>query len=134
MPRALQKIACCALIVWITSGCGSSDENAYLPDEEAGRQALETALSAWRDGKPMSLIQVPDSAAVQPQDSDWKSGKKLSSFSIVKEIPTTEGAKQFSVQLQFQGQPAAVETVYYVVGRDPLWVFRDRDYQRASGM
>jgi hypothetical protein len=134
MFQTLKLIACCVLVTCIISGCGASKESAYVPGEEAGRQALETALAAWRDGKPMSTINVPDGVAVQPQDSDWKSGKKLVSFSIVKEIPSTEGAKQFSVQLQFQGQPQAIETAYFIVGRDPLWVFRDRDYQRAAGM
>ena len=82
----------------------------------------------------MALIEGHEGAAVQPQDFEWKSGKKLVGFSIGKELPSTEGPKQFAVQLKFQGEPKPVDTTYFVVGLDPLWVFRDRDYQRAAGM
>jgi hypothetical protein len=121
-------------ILACTAGCGSSGKEAYVPSENAGRQALETALTAWQGGKPMALISADDGAAVQPQDFEWKGGKKLIRFTIVKEVPSTEGAKQFAVQLTFQGVAKPVDAAYFVVGRDPLWVFRDRDYHRASAM
>jgi hypothetical protein len=134
MSKKLNTIVCCATVVWFANGCSSSNKNAYVPSEDAGKQALETALSAWKDGKSIGTIQLPGSAAVQPQDSDWKNGKKLLSFTIQNELPSAEGPRQFPVQLKFDGAPKAIDTVYFVVGRDPLWVFRDRDYQRAAGM
>jgi hypothetical protein len=122
-----------ALVFLVVVGCSAPTSEDYVPDEDAGKQALETALTAWQNGKPMGPIETPDAAVVQPQDSEWKSGKKLVGFSIGEERPTTDGPKQFAVQLTFQNAKP-VDTVYFVVGRDPLWVFRDRDYQRATGM
>jgi hypothetical protein len=123
------------MLVGFIVGCGSSaSKEDYVPSADAGRQAIENALSAWQSGKPIGNIEGQGSSAVHPQDSDWKSGKKLASFSIEKEIPTTEGPKQFAVKLTYQGEPKPVDTVYYVVGRDPVWVFRDRDYKKTTGM
>jgi hypothetical protein len=114
-------------------GCGSASHEDYVPGADVGRQAVETALSAWQSGKPMTGIAGQGAAAVQAQDSDWKEGKKLASFSIENELPTTEGPKQFVVRLNFQGDARPVDTVYFVVGRDPIWVFRDRDYKKTMG-
>jgi hypothetical protein len=133
MNRIVHATAWWALLIGLT-GCGSNGHESYVPSEAAGRQALEAALSAWQSGKPMERVEVPGSAAAQPEDSDWKSGKKLASFSIVKELPTTDGPKQFAVRLTFQDNAKPVDAVYFVVGRDPLWIFRDRDYQKATGM
>jgi hypothetical protein len=133
MHNKLTALAWCFCIGLMLSGCGSSSHSAYVPSEEAGKHALEAALAAWQDGKRMERIENAGSAAIETQDADWKSGKKLASYSIQKELPTTEGPKQFSVRLTFQGDASPVDTVYFVVGRDPLWVFRDRDYKRATG-
>jgi hypothetical protein len=122
------------LVCLVVVGCGSSSTNDYVPDDNAGKRAIETALSAWQNGQLMKRIESDGAAAVEPQDSEWKRGKTLASFSIGDEVPTTEGPKQFAVRLTFQGVAQPVDAVYFVVGRDPLWVFRDRDYQRATGM
>jgi hypothetical protein len=124
----------CIVVCLAAGGCGKTGQASYIPSEAAGKQALEIALAGWQSGKPMALIESEGTAAVQPQDSDWRSGKKLVRFSIANEIPTTEGPKKFAVQLTLAGQPKPIETVYLVVGRDPIWVFRDSDYQRATGM
>jgi hypothetical protein len=129
------KSACWGLFVFtLVAGCSSPSKEDYIPSENAGKQALEAALTAWQNGKPMERIENPDAVAVQPQDTEWQKGKKLISFSIGEELPSTDGPKQFAVRLTFQGSATPVDTVYFVVGRDPLWVFRDRDYQRATGM
>ena len=136
-PKAIfgaASIASCALIVLGAAGCSSTKSDAYVPNENAAKQALETALSAWQSGKPLARIEVAGGSAIQPQDSEWQKGKKLASSIIGDEVPTTEGPKQFAVQLKFQGEAKPVNAIYYVVGRDPLWVFRDRDYKSASGM
>jgi hypothetical protein len=134
MFQLLKPIACGVLVCLAAGGCSSATSEDYVPDENAGKRALETALTAWQKGEPMKRIESSDAAVVEPQDSEWKRGKKLASFSIGEELPTSDGPKQFSVRLTFQGEPKPVDTVYFVVGRDPLWVFRDRDYQRTTGM
>jgi hypothetical protein len=134
MCRTSIQIICGVLVCLAVGGCSSATSEDYVPDEDAGRQALETALTAWQTGQPMKRIERPEAAVVEPQDSEWKRGRKLASFSIGEELPTTEGPKQFAVRLTFQGEARPVDAVYFVAGRDPLWVFRDRDYQRTTGM
>ncbi len=118
----------------MAGGCGSATHEDYVPSENVGRKAIETALSAWQNGKSMGRIESQDAAAVEPQDLDWKAGKKLTAFSVEKQVPTTEGPKQFAVRLSFEGDTEPIDAVYYVVGRDPMWVFRDRDYKKTTGM
>jgi hypothetical protein len=125
-------------IPWISmclaiAGCSAGKNEAYVPNENVAKEALEAALSAWQGGKPMGRIATQAEVAVQPQDSDWQKGKKLVGFNIKNEITTSEGPKQFAVQLSLKGAKP-IDVIYYVVGRDPLWVFRDADYKRSSGM
>ncbi|MCI0333961.1 MAG: hypothetical protein L0228_12140 [Planctomycetes bacterium] len=134
MRTKISSIANCVVLSLMAGGCGSASHEDYVPSESAGRQAVETALAAWQNGKTMQRIEGQDAAAVEPQDSDWKAGKKLTGFSVEKEVPTTQGPKQFAVRLSFQGDAEPIDTVYYVVGRDPMWVFRDRDYKKTTGM
>jgi hypothetical protein len=117
----------------LAGGCGSPTVADYIPNDQAGKQAVETALSAWQRGEPMALIENQDTTAVQPQDSDWKRGKKLVSYVITDELPSDEGPKQFAVRLTLERERAPIETIYFVLGKDPLWVFRDRDYKQATG-
>ena len=134
MIRGTDLIRCYLLIVVFAGGCSSASHDDYLPSEDVGRQAIDTALSAWQAGMPMERIESETKVAVQAQDSDWKAGKKLTGFSIEKELPSTEGPKQFAVRLTFDGEAEPVDTVFYVVGRDPIWIFRDRDYKKTTGM
>jgi hypothetical protein len=115
------------------AGCGSYGYERYVPAEQTARQALETALTAWQNGQP------PDQVAAGPPvvravDSKWKSGQKLSKFQILSEEPGSSGPTFFSVRLTLKS-PAKEQTVrYVVVGRDPLWVYREDDFQSGAGM
>lgn len=119
----------CSLLV----GCSSKGYDKYIPSEDKARQALEATLNAWRDGKKPGAVEgapVP----VQAVDSQWQVGKKLRSYEIIGEEPN-EGPRVFSVRLTLQrpaGQQATVR--YYVVGKDPLWVYREDDYKAPAGM
>lgn len=116
------------------AGCGSSGDASYKPNATAAKDALTAALTAWRSGGAMAPVKLASGVAVQPQDSDWKAGKKLTKFAIGEEKPTADGPTQIEVQLTLAGNPQPIGATYFVVGRDPLWVFRDRDYQHATGM
>ncbi len=113
------------------AGCGASDAR-YVPAEGAARQALAAALDAWQAGKPPGKV-GDGSPGVEVVDSQWKAGRKLEGYEI---LGTEEraGPRWFSVRLTFR-DPAKTEVVRYaVMGVDPLWVYREEDHAKLSGM
>jgi hypothetical protein len=68
-------------------------------------------------------------------DSKWQAGQKLARYEIVKDEPGENGTTFYSVRLTLQS-PAKEEVArYVVVGRDPLWVYREEDFtQQTKGM
>jgi hypothetical protein len=127
------KVLGWGLFLAVCAGCSGKGYDKYIPSEDKARQALEAALNAWRDGKkpgPVEGAPMP----VQVVDSEWRAGKKLQSYEIIGEEPN-EGPRVFSVRLTLQrptGQEATIR--YYVVGKDPLWVYREADYKAPAGM
>lgn len=124
----------CSWLVIAAAGCGGgSSVSSYYPTGGTAKSALTTALEAWKSGreKPGTI----DSAkpAVQVQDTVWESGRKLKDFQIGEEQPSPDGPTRFTVNLTFDGDPASEKADYYVVGKDPLWVMRDKDYLRLKG-
>jgi hypothetical protein len=112
--------------VLLPSGCNRKP--SYVPSATSGRQALETALNAWQNGQKVGTIETA-SAPVQVVDSGWGKGQKLTGYEIVEEVPRDDGRRCFKVRLQFQEASDIQEVHYLVVGRSPLWIFREDDYK-----
>jgi hypothetical protein len=119
----------------LLSGCGGGSTARYVPAEQTSRQALEAALTAWQNGqKPDEVTAGPP--AVRVVDSWWSAGAKLSQFQILGE-ETGDGPTFFSVHLVVKGKSKTTERTvrYVVVGRDPLWVYREEDFKtQTAGM
>ncbi len=113
------------------AGCGS-ELDRYKPTTALARTSLESALSAWRDGKPYGPIET--TPPVQVGDVAWESGQQLESFTIGDEIDEGDGTKQFVVTLKMKKAPAEQSVKYFVHGRDPVWVYREENYKRMIGM
>jgi hypothetical protein len=120
--------AALAILVVVPS-CGGPNMN---PQADRARTALETALTAWRDGKKPGNIAGTD-PPVQAVDNDWTNGRKLTAFEVLREQPS-ESDKRFAVKLTYATPAATVETVYIVVGASPIAVFREEDYARTLNM
>jgi len=122
-----------ACLLLLATGCGGGQrsEKDYLPAEQKARAALETALGAWQNGQPIGQIAGAD-GAVQVVDSEWKAGKKLAGYQVLKAEPEN-GPPRFAVKIQVQGARER-EVRYVVMGIDPLWVYREDDYQTSMGM
>ncbi len=129
--RALAMLAVSASLLLAASGCGDARSEA-LPSDESARTALEAALSSWRDGKKPGPI-AGASTSAEIHDSRWSLGDRLASYEILGE--EKNGAEmKFNVRLTLS-QPAGVREVqYYVLGRDPVMIFRDEDYARNINM
>jgi hypothetical protein len=124
-------LALCSFLV-VCAGCSNRGYNQYIPSDDSARQALEASLNAWQDGKKPGPIEGAPQP-VQAVDSRWQAGQVLKSYEILNE-EKSEGPRVFSVRLTLQ-KPAAQQTVRYIVlGKDPLWVYREDDYKAPAGM
>jgi hypothetical protein len=120
-----------ALLLANLPGCGSSNNLArYTPQADVGEQALRDALTAWQNGQP-TPIAVADKPRIEVVDAYRRPGQTLKEFRILGEVAGS-GGRWYEVQLNLDG-PAQVEQVRYVViGINPLWVFRQADYEMLS--
>jgi hypothetical protein len=120
-----------SLLFAIAAGCGGGSSEG-LPPEDVARRSLEAALSAWRDGgKPGQIAGTQP--IVEVHDTPWSLGDRLSSYEIVGEDKSGAGLK-YSVRLSLAKPERVEEADYYVLGRDPVMVFRDEDYERNINM
>ena len=118
------------LLLCTAIGCSGKSVASYKPSNEVARQALQTALSTWKSGAKHDPI-----TSVKPNlevfDARWQAGSKLESFEILEEVPD-KPQPQFKVKLKLVGKPEET-TDYLVVGIDPLLIFRQEDYNKATG-
>jgi hypothetical protein len=114
----------------LATGCGSGPNTAaYIPSDAVARDALSTALEAWKNGKQPGRI---ENAAVEVVDHQWQAGMKLQKYESLEEVPG-EGPKRIRVRLTLDSR-GTKEATYVIVGRNPLWVFRQEDYRKVEGM
>jgi hypothetical protein len=114
------------LAVAVLSGCGGA---THVPAAGSAQKSLEAALSAWRDGKPVGPVEGSN-PKIQAEDGEWRAKKKLAAFEIVGEEPGQAAAapRRFKVKLTLEGSPP-VDAVFVVFGNDPIYVYRDKDYE-----
>jgi hypothetical protein len=119
------------LIAACASGCGNSSNAArFVPREDVAREALSLALTAWKQGGSDSLA-LDETTSIQVVDQHRRAGQALEDFRIIGEV-AGDGGRWFEVELHLE-KPAQREQVrYVVVGVNPLWVFRQYDYEMLS--
>jgi hypothetical protein len=125
----LGPLTCVVFAAVLVGGCGGPQRGyeRFIPSEEAGQAALETALSAWRDGQQPGLMREAG-PAIRLVDSQHKPGQKLTAFTVLG--PTTGDAPRcYAVRLTFDEPREEVRGRFVVFGLDPLWVMRYEDYE-----
>jgi hypothetical protein len=129
--RGLGVLTFWAMAAISMSGCdGWNNPPAppgYLPGWAEARQALESALSAWRDA-PSPLPASFDSPAVKFLDKQRLPDQRLESFAILGQSDV-ENVRQFTVRLRLDRAESPELVRYNVLGRNPVWVFRLEDYE-----
>jgi hypothetical protein len=121
------------LLLACATGCGKTGTHSdFLPTEDKAQKALEAALTAWQNGERVGKIEGA-SPAIEVVDSKWKAGQKLQSYRILQVVPS-DGPTHFVVRLTLKQPRGEQEARYVVLGRDPLWVYREEDYKRLSGL
>jgi hypothetical protein len=124
-----QCIACrwlAALLFLVGAGCGDKTPD-YTPSVVDAELALERSLDAWKEGLPPGEI-AGTSPLIFVTDASRKLGQVLANYRILGEAHGTSG-RTFVVVLNLQNPDEELRTQYIVVGIDPLWVFRQEDYE-----
>jgi hypothetical protein len=128
--RGRKPLACAVVAALLAGGCGGprAGYERFIPPEEAARRALETALTAWREGQPPGGVVRQAAPAIQLVDSQQKPGRKLAGFTVLG--PTTGDADRcYAARLTFDGPREEVRARFVVFGQDPVWVMRYEDYE-----
>jgi hypothetical protein len=108
------------------AGCGGK-ARSFTPSEAVAENAVRRTLEAWKAGLPTGPL--PDSKPViHVTDEGRKPGQVLEDYTILGETRGTAG-RSFAVTLNLAHPREEVKTKYLVVGIDPLWVFRQEDYE-----
>ncbi len=123
------RVAIVGLALACAAGCGTRGRDYFVPAEAKAREALEAALSAWKDGQPYRTITTA-TPPVEVVDNKWRDGHKLAGYEVLKEESGDDGKRWFSVKLKMQKPAGEVVVRYVVVGKDPLWVCREEDYKK----
>ena len=112
-------------------GCSVASEKKYIPEASLARKALEAALQHWKSGAKHETINdfaVP----INVFDARWQNGKKLESF-VIHDEEKSQGPKVFVVKMKLDEDKEEKDVKYLIVGKSPLLIFREQDYQKASG-
>ena len=122
-----------ALVPIVLAACTSRQAGDFIPKEAKSREALTTALTAWKKGEKWEKIPAGESI-IEVLDNKWRAGQQLADFQILEADPAGEGPQWFTVKLVMKKPAGELKVRYVVVGIDPLWVYREEDYKKSSGM
>jgi hypothetical protein len=139
MPKTVRSIPrpgqFLRLLTWVVgvaaSGCSNSSSNfeRYVPDPGVAHAAVAVTLESWLKGESPDVI-VGNRADVHVVDRQRRR-QRLRHYEIVGEVPA-ENARGFAVRLVVGDGEEEQGVVYLVVGTDPIWVFRQEDYEMIS--
>ena len=125
------SLACFLLVSCCTIGCGGAPEKRYVPAADTARKALEAGLNQWKSGEAHGPVKGL-SVTINVFDARWQGKKKLESFEILRE-EKSDGPRTFIVKMKLDEDKEEKEVKYLVVGKDPLHIFREQDYNKAGG-
>jgi hypothetical protein len=99
----------------------------YVPKAQLAGAAIASVLDAWRAGRPDDAA-LGTNPAIHLVDKHRKEGQRLKSYEILGEV-ATENARGFAVRLKLENPDESPVVRFLVLGIDPLWVFRQEDYE-----
>ena len=129
--KSIVRIVAVCFVPVLLPGCQSGEQSSNLT-ESAAREALDTALAAWKSGQAHGTVEGFD-VPIDTFDARWQASKKLDHYEIVRE-EESEGPRRFVVTMKLADETKAEEVHYLVIGSDPMLIFRKQDYDNASSM
>lgn len=121
------------LVLVSVAGCNrSTGYERYVPASALAEEALGLVLAAWKSGDDSAALRSTSSrVAIQVADSTRRPGQRLVAYQLLGEV-SGEGPRSFRVRLKLENPSLEEEVLYYFVGIDPLWVFRQEDYDAVA--
>jgi hypothetical protein len=131
--KRLSFVAFVACFGAISSGCRARSAADFVPNSDLARSAVEASLNAWSKGQSQvdSIRGADADVGVELVDNFRAPGRELAAFEILGETPATN-ARAYAVKLTLSNPPEELKCRYLVVGIDPLWVFRQEDYDMLA--
>jgi hypothetical protein len=121
-----------ALLLAAGAGCeGRPGYDRFIPADGAARAHLETALAAWRDGRPTAPVESPDRPAVHLVDTHRKDGQRLKAFTVLGPAPG-DFPRCYAVRLALAQPDEELRARFVVIGQDPVWVMRYEDFEMIA--
>ncbi|HWB11058.1 MAG TPA: hypothetical protein VG826_17650 [Pirellulales bacterium] len=131
MTQRISVVMAAGLLLATVGACrqpSPAGYERYVPDPAKAQAALDQVLSAWKKGEPAGTLQSNSAPiTIQVADSTRRPGQRLVDYEVLGEV-SGEGPRTFVVRLKLDNPVAQREVRYYIVGIDPLWVFRQEDY------
>lgn len=128
-PVLMILLLCGASLGVAAPGCQPKPKpsmDRYVPTVEAARAGLTLAMEGWLKG-----LTPADSGSDRPKihvvDQTRRPDQKLVRYEILGEMPS-EYARGFAVRVSYDGSEEPEIVRFSVVGIDPMWVFRQEDY------
>jgi hypothetical protein len=121
-----------ATLTPIAGGCGGRQAGyeQYVPPAGVARSAVASVLRAWVDGRPPT-----QAAATHPEvyvvDKQRRPGQRLTRYEILGDF-AGEKARGVTVRMTMENPDEEGVVRYLVAGIDPVWVFRQEDFELIS--
>jgi hypothetical protein len=116
----------------VAAGCGDAPKGPpefVAPDLQPSKAALVASLDAWKGGRRDSGVVIGSRPAVGVVDAA-RGDRPLLDYEVVGPLMVVGKARPFAVRLVLGEPRETVATRYLVMGKDPLWVFRQDDFDR----
>ncbi len=126
MARIAIQSAMWLIAFSILTGCAQKKLD-YTPSPAVAEAAVRKGLDAWKSGLAPGEVSGT-SPAIYVTDGGRKPGQVLDEFQIMGEVRGSAG-RTMAVTLHLSNPTEVIKTRYIVVGIDPLWVFRQEDYE-----
>jgi len=115
----------------VMMGCGEVDRNRrFIPSPTVAESAVKSGMEAWMKGEQVGAV-AGTKPVIHVIDSYRKPGQTLTQYEILGEVPAN-APRCFAVKVKLAGPEKEERLRYIVVGIDPLWVFRQEDYDLLS--
>ena len=127
-------LSACAIALVALGGCADRTRNAelqrFVPDAAAARGAVVAVFEEWKSGTSRNQNRG-DSPHIEVVDNHRRPGRRILDYKVLGQTEF-EGGRRLDTRVTWS-DPEEVERIrFVVVGIDPLWVFRQEDYDMIA--